>query len=209
VAAYRERYGYTHPADPIGPAPANTNPEARAAWYAALSALGHIDGIDLRGCTDGELWLRRSAYERETAWAPPHIADELRLIRLAERHAHVNAIRAEHELNAANDDQAAERRQHLARIWRTLEAKAATEARMFAAAQDTRRQWEMATEPARRTAAAADIELRRRHPGSRIPLLRPHPAEADGITYTVVRCWGGPGGPGGGRGTGRRGCPSR
>ena len=36
VAAYRERYGYAHPADPIGPEPAKTSPEARAAWHAAL-----------------------------------------------------------------------------------------------------------------------------------------------------------------------------
>jgi hypothetical protein len=30
-----------------------------------------VDGVDLRGCTDGELWLRRGTYERQTAWAPP------------------------------------------------------------------------------------------------------------------------------------------
>ena len=106
MAAYRERYGYADPADPIGPAPAKTSPEARAAWHAALSALGRVDGIDLRACTDGELWLRRSTYERETAWAPPYVAEELRLACIAERDAHVNAIRAEHELGAAQDEQA-------------------------------------------------------------------------------------------------------
>lgn len=74
IAAYRERYGYDHPDDPIGPEPGKTSPEARLAWHAALSTLGRVDGIDLRGCTDGELWLRRSTYERETAWAPPHVA---------------------------------------------------------------------------------------------------------------------------------------
>jgi conjugative relaxase-like TrwC/TraI family protein len=183
VAAYRERYGYAHPADPIGPAPAKTSPEARAAWQAAMNALGSVDGIELRGCTDGELWLRRGTYERETAWAPPHVAEELRLIRIAERDAHVNAIRAEHELRAAQDDQTAGRHQQLARIWRALETKAATEASMFAAAQETRRQWEIVTAPTRRIAIAADLELRRRHPGRQIAPLRPHPAEAGGITY--------------------------
>jgi flagellar biosynthesis GTPase FlhF len=181
VAAYRERYGYAHPANPIGPAPAKTGPEARAAWHAALTALGCINGIDLRGCTDGELWLRRSTYERETAWAPPHVAEELRLTHIAERDAHVNAIRAEHELRAAHDDQAAARHKQLARIWRVLQAKAATEAGMLAAAQETRRQWETVTEPTRRIAIAADLELRRRHPGRQIPPLCAHPAEADGI----------------------------
>ena len=181
VAAYRERYGYAHPGDPIGPEPAKTSPEARAAWHTALHALGRVDGIDLRGCTDGDLWLRRSTYERETAWAPPHVTEELRLMRQAERDAHVNAVRAEHEHRAAHDPQTAARHQHLARIWRALEAKAAREAQMFAAVQETRRQWEAVTQATRRIAIAADLELRRRHPGLPIPPLRPHPAEREGI----------------------------
>src|SRR6266568_1986703 len=180
VAAYRERYGYAHPGDPIGPEPAKTSPEARAAWHAALAALGRVDGIDLRGCTDGDLWLRRNTYERETAWAPPHVAEELRLMRQAERDAHVNAVRAEHERRATHDEQAAARHRHLARIWRALEAKAAREASMFAAVQEARRQWEAVTQATRRIAVAADLELRRRHPALPIPPLRPHLAEREG-----------------------------
>jgi hypothetical protein len=185
VAAYRERYSYADPAEPIGPAPAKTSPEAHAAWHAALSALGRVDGIDLRACTDGELWLRRCTYERETAWAPPYVAEELRLARIAEHDAHVSAIRAEHELGTAQDDQAAGRHQELARIWRALEAKAATEVGIFATAQETRCQWETVTEPTRRIAIAADLELRRRHPRQRVPPLRPHPAEADSIASAL------------------------
>ena len=181
VAAYRERYGYAHPGDPIGPEPAKTSPEAHAAWHTALHALGRVDGIDLRGCTDGDLWLRRSCYERETAWAPPHVSEELRLMRQAERDAHVNAVRAEHEHRAAHDPQTAARHQHLARIWRALETKAAREAQMFAAVHETRQQWEAVTQATRRIAIAADLELRRRHPGMPIPPLRPHPAEREGI----------------------------
>jgi hypothetical protein len=180
VAAYRERYGYAHPGEPIGPEPAKTSPEARAAWHAALAALGRVDGIDLRGCTDGDLWLRRNTYERETAWAPLHVTDELRLMRQAERDAHVNAVRAEHERRAARDPRASARHQHLARIWRALEVKAAREATMFAAVQETRRQWEAVTHATRRIAVAADLELRRRHPALPIPPLRPHPAEREG-----------------------------
>jgi hypothetical protein len=58
---------------------------------------------------------------------------------------------------------------------------------MFAAAQETRRQWEIVTEPTRRIAIAADLELRRRHPSRQIPPLRPHPAEAEGVTYPAGR----------------------
>jgi hypothetical protein len=185
VAAYRERYGYTHPGDPIGPEPAKTSPEARAAWHAALNALGRVDGIDLRGCTDGDLWLRRSTYERETAWAPPHVAEELRLMRQAERDAHVNAIRAEHEHHAARDSQTAARHQHLARLWQALETKAAREAEMFAAGQETRRQSESVTQTTLRIALAADLELRRRYPDLPIPPLRPHSAEREYIADTA------------------------
>ena len=52
---------------------------------------------------------------------------------------------------------------------------------MFAAVQETRRQWDAVTEPTRRLAIAADLELRRRHPGMVIPPLRPHPAETAGV----------------------------
>jgi conjugative relaxase-like TrwC/TraI family protein len=183
VASYRERYGYAHPAEPIGPAPGKTSPEAWTAWQAAIGAISQVDGIDLTGCTDGDLWLRRGTYERETAWAPPHVAEELRIMRKAERDAHVNAIRAEHESRAAKDEQTAARHQQLAGIWQALEAKAAKEAAMFTAVQDTRQHWEAVTETTRRIAIAADIELRRRHPGIQLEPLRPHPNEAAGITY--------------------------
>ena len=181
VAAYRERYGYCHPTDPIGPAPGKTSPEARAFWHAAMHALGSPQDADLRGCTDGELWLRRSAYQRETAWAPPHVGNELRLMRVAERDAHVNAVRAEHEARTAADTPVAERHHELARLWRALEAKAAAEAQLFTEIRDTRRQWEIVTETTRRTAIAADLELRRRHPDLHIEPLRPHPAESAGL----------------------------
>ncbi len=177
IAAYRERYGHDHPADPIGPEPGRTSPEARAAWHGALAALGRIGGIDLRHLSDGELWLRRGTYQRETAWAPPHAAADLKFIRTAGRDAQVNAIRAEHETRAARRRRAAARHADLACQWRAVAAKAAAEERLLAGVQDTRRRWEQVSESTRRIAIAADTELRRRHPGTRIAPLRPHPAE--------------------------------
>ena len=182
VARYQERYGHAQPDDPIGPVPGKTSPGARAAWHAAIAVIGQVDGIDLRECADGELWLRRGTYERETAWAPPHVAEELRLMRKAARDAHVGAVRAEHEIAAAADEQTASRHRQLARIWRALEVKATQEASMFAAAQATRREWESVTEPTRQIAVAADLELRRRHPSLQLEPLRPHPSESAGIT---------------------------
>ena len=107
-------------------------------------------------------------------------------MRVAERDAHVKAGRAEHEASAAGDEEATTRHRRLAQVWRTLEAKAAREANMFAAVQETRRQWEAVTESTRRIAIAADVELRRRHPGMVIAPLRPHPAEAAGVPWPAA-----------------------
>ena len=46
--------------------------------------MAKVDGVDVRGLSDGLLLTRRSAYERETSWAPASITDELRVIRLTE-----------------------------------------------------------------------------------------------------------------------------
>ena len=172
IGAYRELYGYDTPADPIGPEPAKTSPEARADWHTAFAALGKVDGIDLRGLTDDQLWLRRAGYERETAWAPRHVGEELRLARQQARTAWENAIREDHELRAATDSGAAGRHQTLAAMWRAMETKATKVAGMLAEAQETRRQWEALTEPTRRVAVAADLELRRRYPDRVIAPLR-------------------------------------
>ena len=178
IAAYRERYGHDHPADPIGPEPATVTPEARAAWHAALAAAGRIDGIDLRHCTDGDLWLRRGTYERETAWAPPPVAADLQLVRIAGRDARVSAARAAREARLARRRNVAARHQELARTWNLMESKAGQEEKLLSDLQIIRRDCEQITEPTLRVARAADTELRRRHPRTPIPPLFPHPAEA-------------------------------
>ena len=178
IAAYRERYGHDHPADPIGPEPARVSPEARAAWHGALAAAGQIDGIDLRHLTDGDLWLRRGTYERETAWAPPHVAADLQIVRTARRDSRIHAVRASHEARTTRNRRTAARHREQARTWQRLEHKASQEEKLLSDLQKIRNDWEQITEPTRRVARAADTELRRRHPRTPIPPLFPHPAEA-------------------------------
>jgi hypothetical protein len=55
IGAYRELSGYGHPTDPIGPEPVTGTPDLRAAWHEALTALGTVDGPDVRGMPDGRL----------------------------------------------------------------------------------------------------------------------------------------------------------
>ena len=84
VAAYREHYGRTDPLDPIGRKPAA--PEARADWHAARAALGiAAQQTAVAGASTGELQARRARYERELAWAPPHVGEDLRHAALARR----------------------------------------------------------------------------------------------------------------------------
>ncbi|HVB41075.1 MAG TPA: hypothetical protein VNF47_00035, partial [Streptosporangiaceae bacterium] len=172
LGGYREMYGYDSPADAIGPEPGRTSPEARADWHTAFAALGSVDGIDLRGCSDGQLYLRRSTYEQETSWAPPYVAEDLRLARLQVRTAYENIIREEHESRAATDPETPRRHEQLAIAWRDMEATATRVAGVLAQAQETRRQWEALTEPTRQTAVASDQELRRRHPDRVLEPLR-------------------------------------
>jgi len=69
-------WGWTHPAEPIGPRPGPHSPEARGSWQAAAEALGR-QPEDLSGHSDGQLWAWRSAFAREMAWAPPYQGEEL------------------------------------------------------------------------------------------------------------------------------------
>ena len=154
-----------------------------AQGHAAFAALGRVEGIDLRGLADDQLYLRRGMYERETSWAPPHVSEELRLARLQACTAWENTIRARHEAGAAETAAAAERHGSLAAIWQAMENKASQVAEHLAAVQETRQQWAALTEPTRRMAVAADLELRRRHPDMTLEPLKS--AEPAGVTLTA------------------------
>ena len=180
IGAYRELYGHDSQADPIGPAPALTSPEAWADWHTAFTALTKISGIDLRDIPDSQLNVRRAQYERELAWAPHHVAEELRLARLQARTAWENTTRASRAARTATDPDTRDRHQNLATIWEAMHDQATTLAGQLAEAQETRRQWATITEPTRRMAMAADLELRRRHPEAELAPLTGTPRTGPG-----------------------------
>src|SRR5215472_6749802 len=102
AAAYREERGWASQTDPIGPAPERASPELRASWHAAYTALRlpELDR-DTQAATDGELLARRAAYQREAAWAPAHVAKELRDAHLAEETCRTDAILAWRQADTA------------------------------------------------------------------------------------------------------------
>ena len=78
VAAYREMRGHDDPTDALGPAPKPGQVEQYAAYRAAWRTLGRpeIEREELE-MTDGQLRLWIRAAQREEAWAPRYVANEL------------------------------------------------------------------------------------------------------------------------------------
>ena len=144
-------------------------------WHAAFAALGPVDGQDLRGLSDGQLLMRRDSYERETAWAPRWVSDELRQVRTgaddAERDAVLSAARAEAARKQDEHDQAqlhdtlARSQQAMAERYRGFEEQ-------FARTMEARQAWEETTRQQRHDALAAHSEYMRRHPDTDLPPLK-------------------------------------
>jgi hypothetical protein len=165
LGAYRERFGWDHPGDAIGPRPPTTHPVKRAEWDGAVQVLPRVDGVDLRGLTDGQLLARRMAYERECAWQPPHVAEDLRLARKAEIGALTEAARFRYDAQAAGRAGNTEAAGRLRETHTQHEAVAGLAARIrekLEEAHSIRKQWNAITETTRRVGHAADVELHKR-----------------------------------------------
>jgi len=148
--------------------------------------MARVEGIDVRHLSEGQLFARRRAYEAETSWAPKHVAEELRAARKQEQFSKVEATRHTYEAASAarqNSHEQALLHEDAARSWTALGQRAALVREELAEAHDTRCQWEAMTEPTRRLARAADVELKRRGLLGRDEVLRS--AEPEGFTYPV------------------------
>src|SRR5690348_13812896 len=184
LGAYREITGWDHPGDAIGPEPPRGNPETWAEWHATFAVMARVEGIDVRHLSEGQLFARRRAYEAETSWAPKHVAEELRAARKQEQFSKVEATRHTYEAASAarqNRHEQATLHEDAAQSWTSLGKRAALVREELAEAHDTRCQWEAMTEPTRRLARAADIELKRRGVLGRDDHLRS--AEPKGFVY--------------------------
>jgi hypothetical protein len=177
VAAHREECGYARETDPIGPAPDRSSPEQRASWHAAYTALRMPEERrELAALSDGELWARREAHARDTSWAPPYVAGELRAAHLAEDAYRAEAVRAWHRADAETGVLKRAQAQLLAEHYGALAQEVGAHREALTEVAEARRRWHIATAQSRQEALAADAELRRRHPDVELPRL--HPADA-------------------------------
>jgi hypothetical protein len=105
VAGFRELTGHDDEADALGPAPKPGQVEAYAAYRAAWRALGRPEiDRDEHEMSDGALRSRIRAWQREQAWAPRYVGNELAGTRqAADTHRQTAALRAA-EAAAARDD---------------------------------------------------------------------------------------------------------
>ncbi|WP_195911430.1 MobF family relaxase [Streptomyces kaniharaensis] len=79
VAAYREAHGWDSEVAAIGPRPARGAVDYQQDWDQAFRALGEPEErMELVGATDAQLRELVDRYEREEAWAPAHVAPQLR-----------------------------------------------------------------------------------------------------------------------------------
>jgi hypothetical protein len=176
---HREERGWSSETDAIGPAPERASPELRASWHAAYAALRMPEmDREARAAADGELLVRRAAYQREAAWAPPYSARELREAHLAEDACRADAALAWQQADAARNwaERSLAQQRALELSSRVQQAGARRQALEHIA--EARVAWHKATESARQRALAADTELRRRH--SCIELSPLHPEEERG-----------------------------
>jgi len=78
VAPYRELVGHDDEVDPLGQPPKPGQVESYAAWQSAWRALGRPEADRAEAeMSTGQLRVRIRAYEREKAWAPDYVADQL------------------------------------------------------------------------------------------------------------------------------------
>lgn len=173
VAAYREAHEFEHERDPIGQRPGRGAVDVRQDWDRAYRALGEPeDRIELVGASDATLRRTVEQYERETEWAPPHVADQLREVSESlvdvEREAVQKLIEArEAEME---DPSRAEELHAAVDGYDALAARLSEDREALEKVHEARQAWHDHTEDARAQAQEAQRQLELRAPEPELEL---------------------------------------
>ncbi|MEC3976245.1 MobF family relaxase [Amycolatopsis sp. H20-H5] len=166
VAAHRELTGHEDLEAALGAAPKAGQVEAYASWRSAWRALGRPEsGRDELEMSDGQLLVRVRAGEREAAWGPAYVANEL-----AGTHQAVAARRQESEMRRAEADAATDDDERERLLQEAAEAAALADvldqrAGELAGADEARAGWYAHTAETRAAAERAALELSGRRSG--------------------------------------------
>jgi conjugative relaxase-like TrwC/TraI family protein len=163
IAAHRELTGHADESTALGAAPKSGQVEAYASWRAAWRALDRPDADrDEAEMSDGQLQLRIRAYEREKAWAPRYVANELAGTRqAADRHRQAAATRAAEAADTTDTARRAQLQQEASdagALADLLDARAAE----LQDVDDARALWWAHTAGTRAAADRAEAELQAR-----------------------------------------------
>lgn len=167
VAAYREAHEFEHDRDPIGQRPGRGAVDVRQDWDRAYRALGEPeDRIELVGATDATLRRMVEQYERETEWAPPHVAGQLREVSESladvEREAVQQYIKAREA--EADDPERAQELHQAVEGYDTLAAQLSGDREALETVHEARQAWHDHTQDARAQAQEAQRQLELRAP---------------------------------------------
>jgi conjugative relaxase-like TrwC/TraI family protein len=164
VAGWRELSDHDDADDALGAAPAPGQVEAYASFRAAWRALGRpeIDREELE-LSDGQLRVRVRAHEREAAWAPRYVGNELAGTRQATDRAEQDVALRRAEADAMPDQE--DRAQALNQVdeAQALAATLRERADELVELDDARSQWLAHTSGTRAAADRAKAELAARH----------------------------------------------
>jgi hypothetical protein len=168
VAAYRELVGHSDESDPLGQPPKPGQVETYAAWRAAWRALGRPEADRAEAeMSSGRLRVRIRAYEREKAWAPDYVANELAGTRqAADKHRHDATLWDAQAASTTEHDAAARLRDEAAKsaaLAKTLDNRVA----QLADVDEVRAAWYAHTAETRAAAERAAAELTARQADQR------------------------------------------
>ena len=166
VAAYRELVGHDNEADPLGPPPKPGQIETYAAWRSAWRALGRPEADRAEAeMSTGQLRVRIRAYDRENAWAPDYVVDQLADTRqAADKHRQDSTLWEAQAAATAEPDSAARLRDDADKSSALAEALE-DRASQLTEADEVRAAWYAHTAETRAAAERAAAELTTRQAG--------------------------------------------
>ncbi|MEG9552213.1 hypothetical protein V5N34_29485, partial [Streptomyces baarnensis] len=165
VAAYREAHQHENERDAIGQRPGRGAVDVRHDWDRAYRALGEPEErMELVGASDATLRRMVERYDRETEWAPPHVAGQLREVSESLSDAERESVQTYIKAMEAETSEQAQELQEAVDGYEALTASLAEDREKLEKVHEARQAWHEHTEPTRQQAQEAQRQLELRMP---------------------------------------------